>query len=324
MHRILSILTISLLIVSCQKADESKADKAIQVNGEWISKKQIDEASVLLRQEMLRYKPEQAFEGVDESTRKNAARQLMANILMLQEADRRGIKIDESRFEEEYSGFKEQFGDKATFTRMLTESGITEEAMKKQLRNGMKLDSLMKILLSDVDTVGMEAVSAYYNENKGIFTSRKQVHSAQIVLLYGEDTTATHKSQMLEKAKGIVQQLRKGADFASLAKQYSQGPSSKNGGDIGWLSKGDLREDIENTLFSLEVGDISGPIVTESGILILKNIEEKQGKQKEQKEVEGRIRTLLEIRERNKIVSNFIDSLVREADIVYADPNFEP
>ncbi|MFP4417609.1 MAG: peptidylprolyl isomerase [Chitinispirillaceae bacterium] len=324
MYRLWILASALLLIVACQKSENVSSDNAIRVNGEWITRKQIEEASVMLREEMLRYKPEQAFQGTDESTWQNAARQLVANILMLQEADRRGIDFSGSRFDSAYTGFKKQFGDKATFTRMLTASGITEEALKKQVLNGMKLDSLMKVLLTDVDTVSEEEISTYYDQNRELFDSQKQIHSAQIVFLFGDDTTEQDKAAVREKAADVYEQIRSGSDFAEMAKKHSQGPASKNGGNIGWLSQGDLRKDIENTLFSLEEGEVSQPLETESGILILKNLEEKLGKQKQLAEVEGRIRTLLEIRKRNEEVSEYIDSLVRQADIVYADTTLEP
>ena len=54
-------------------------------------------------------------------------------------------------------------------------------------------------------------------------------------------------------------------NFADLAKQYSEGPSSVNGGDLGWFGEGVMVAPFEQAAFNLEVGEISEPVLTQFG-----------------------------------------------------------
>src|SRR5439155_4900152 len=80
-----------------------------------------------------------------------------------------------------------------------------------------------------------------------------------------------------EKALGVLSRLKSGADFASLARQVSaDSTTSRNGGDLGWFSRGEMDKAFENTVFSTDVGKIGGPVRTRFGYHIVK-VEEKNG-----------------------------------------------
>ncbi len=78
-----------------------------------------------------------------------------------------------------------------------------------------------------------------------------------------------------EKAQNIKQQLDNGKSFEKLAKEASEGPSGKNGGDLGWFSKGDMVKPFERKAFNMEVGEISGPVKTEFGWHLIKKTDER-------------------------------------------------
>jgi parvulin-like peptidyl-prolyl isomerase len=66
-------------------------------------------------------------------------------------------------------------------------------------------------------------------------------------------------------AESILKQLQAGANFASLADQYSTNPNTNKGGDLGWFGKGTMDDAIEKAAFALQVGEISQPVKTVSG-----------------------------------------------------------
>ncbi len=68
-----------------------------------------------------------------------------------------------------------------------------------------------------------------------------------------------------KKALEIKEMIYGGEKFSDMAKKYSKCPSKKQGGDLGWFSRGDMVEPFENAAFSSEKGAVAGPVRTEFG-----------------------------------------------------------
>jgi peptidyl-prolyl cis-trans isomerase C len=73
-----------------------------------------------------------------------------------------------------------------------------------------------------------------------------------------------------DEAKAIVDALNDGADFEELAKEKSTGPSSVNGGDLGYFGESDMVPEFGTAAFALEVGEISPPVQTQFGWHVIK------------------------------------------------------
>jgi peptidyl-prolyl cis-trans isomerase D len=94
------------------------------------------------------------------------------------------------------------------------------------------------------------------------------IHAAHILINVtpGPDSVMAYK-----QAQNILKEARSGADFATLATQYSQDPgSASRGGDLGWFGKGMMVKPFEDACFKAKVGQIVGPIRTQFGLHIIK------------------------------------------------------
>uniref|UniRef100_A0A8C4Q3V3 Peptidyl-prolyl cis-trans isomerase n=1 Tax=Eptatretus burgeri TaxID=7764 RepID=A0A8C4Q3V3_EPTBU len=84
-----------------------------------------------------------------------------------------------------------------------------------------------------------------------------------------ENITRT-KDEALEMIEDYIDQIRSGhADFEALASQYSDCSSAKKGGDLGFFGKGQMQRPFEDASFLLEVGKMSAPVFTDSGVHII-------------------------------------------------------
>lgn len=77
------------------------------------------------------------------------------------------------------------------------------------------------------------------------------------------------------KAKEIMEKLKAGESFDALAKQFSECPSKKKGGDLGWFTRGRMVREFENAAFAGEKGTLTGPIKTQFGWHIIKVLDKK-------------------------------------------------
>lgn len=78
-----------------------------------------------------------------------------------------------------------------------------------------------------------------------------------------------------EKAKELLDRINAGDSFAEVAKQNSECPSCKRGGDLGWFGRGKMIREFENAAFEVEKGKIVGPVKTDFGWHLIKVLDKK-------------------------------------------------
>jgi hypothetical protein len=129
-----------------------------------------------------------------------------------------------------------------------TQAGVT--VVEK--RDEMRRERLIANLAGEIPDVPDAEVQAYYNQHQGEFRSDEEVQVRQI--LVHDETTANE----------IVEKLKGGASFADLSAEYSRAPNAKNGGEIGFVSRGQLPKMFEEEIFRLKPGEVSNVIQTDS------------------------------------------------------------
>ena len=125
-------------------------------------------------------------------------------------------------------------------------------------RDDMRRQRLISDLSAEAPQPGDADIQAYYDQHAAEFRTREQVHVRQI-LVHDEDV-----------ADDIVNKLRHGAPFEDLSAAYSLAPNAKKGGEIGFVSRGELPKMFEDEIFALKPGTVSGVIRTDSSFHIFR------------------------------------------------------
>lgn len=124
--------------------------------------------------------------------------------------------------------------------------------------------------------ISQAEIQQYYDSHRQQFQVPEQVRVRHILIAVPAKADAKTVAAAQAKAEGILKQLRNGADFAALAKKYSDDPGSKTqGGELGFIQHGATVPEFDKTAFSLQPGQTSGVIRTQFGFHILQ-VEEKQ------------------------------------------------
>lgn len=100
-----------------------------------------------------------------------------------------------------------------------------------------------------------------------------QVRASHILLMYkGSSRSSSNRSkeEALTSIHDLKRQIDEGADFAQLARQHSDCPSSKSGGDLGSFGRGAMVKPFEDAAFGIPVGAVSGVVETQFGYHIIK------------------------------------------------------
>ena len=276
------------------------------VNGE-----KIEDSAIQREYERLRPDYERVF--VDQSPEEQKAQLLewsrenvIENVLLNQEAEKRDGQIPEADVESVLAEMKEQYKEQ------LPEELNDEDKKKirKQIGLQMKVEQMLRDVCKDIPNPSKEAVSEYYEENKEQFESAEQIRVGHIVkhINWQSDESAAHS--VLKKAQD---ELNSGAVFETLAEKYSDCP--ENGGDLGYITKGQMVEEFDDVVFNLGVGQISDIFRTRFGFHIAKVYDRKPAVVRSMEEVKEIAVNALKEQMRREAVDEFVDGLKNEAGI---------
>lgn len=195
-------------------------------------------------------------------------RNLIDRILIVQDFEESGYRIPKVYIEKEYDDYiTEEFnGDRVAFHEWLRMEGKTPRQFREDLSKSMIVDFMRNRMRKSQNAVSPAKILEYYEENQVIFYEKERVHLYQIMLapIANESTDL-----LLEEARKILRQIEGGASFEDMARQFSKDDKKKNGGDWGWVERGDLAPDIEEVAFSLNEGQVSEPVVKDGYVFIL-------------------------------------------------------
>ena len=111
---------------------------------------------------------------------------------------------------------------------------------------------------------------AYFEENPAEFRIEKGVRARHILFKLAEGAAADEEKKIRERAEFVLGKAKGGADFAALAKEFSQDSSGPAGGELGWFSAGQMVPEFEQAAFALGKGQVSDLVRTQFGFHIIK------------------------------------------------------
>jgi peptidyl-prolyl cis-trans isomerase D len=133
-----------------------------------------------------------------------------------------------------------------------------------------------------------EQLRAAYSSSLDNFRMPERVH-ARHILLKTDGKSDTEKKALHAKAEDLLKQLKNGADFAELAKKYSDDSSKEQGGDLGWFTHGQMVAEFDNAAFALKPKELSGVVTSQFGYHIIQTLEKDPAKLKPFEEVKDEL-----------------------------------
>jgi len=223
----------------------------------------------------------------DSAGREAARRQLLAQMvdeeLLVQQAERdTTIKVTDQEVqdavEQTVQNVRKQFASGAEFQAQLRAAGfVSEEEWRRWLAEQQRRSILQQRLIEELKQKGKlrpippsEAeMREFWEANRAQQPKRPAAVSfRQIVIVPKPDSAA--KARALQLAESLVVALRRGANFADVAKQYSADSASRSqGGELGWFRRGMMVKEFEDVAFRLRPGDISPVVETQFGYHII-------------------------------------------------------
>ncbi|MBI4686852.1 MAG: peptidylprolyl isomerase [Nitrospirae bacterium] len=215
--------------------------------------------------------------GLKGEEREKALKELERNFLQrmidvrlqVQEAKRIGIDVRAAELEEAVSDIKKKYNLKdEDFIATLRAEGFTLEEYKGKLSEQILLGKIVSTAVRSNVFVTDKEVADYYNANKEKYTKAESIRIRQI--LFNLPKEKAQKARLEATAQEILKRLRAGEDFAKLAEEFSDDPSKKFGGDLGYINRGSILKEMEDVAFGLKEGEVSSPFWSQKGLHIIK------------------------------------------------------
>ncbi len=263
-----------------------------------------------------RYRGEELEEKF-EKARANLLDQLISEILLLQEAKKKDLNV-----EEEVKLFIENFKKENNIDsddelrKEMAREGINFDAWRKEIEKQFLQQKIImlevdyKISLTDTELVN------YYKQHKEEFTQPAEVRLKGIYL-----SKDNKNNQELKKiSQEILKKLNQGVDFSILASQYSEGPEREKNGELGFFKKGELNKLFEDVVFKLNPGEVTPWLKTEQGWYLFKVVEKKEAKISPFEEVKEKIREKIFMQKKQEKIKEFLTKLRENSYIKIYNP----
>jgi parvulin-like peptidyl-prolyl isomerase len=240
----LALLSVAAFFVACGETGPSVAnnESAATVNGKAITMEEVERA---VKQQA------QGQEGrLSQLELAGARLQILQSLIeqevMFQKAEKEGAVPSDEEITTELNRQKTQSGKSADqIAKEMSDAGVTEAVVRDQIKRQLAISKLTEKITGKIEPPKDSEIEAFYNGNKEAFVKRKGVKLAGIVIdpaNTGEGDTTTDEASAVARGNEIIQQLRTGADFATVAREKSEDPSRFQGGDLGYIAEDQLRQ----------------------------------------------------------------------------------
>ncbi len=202
---------------------------------------------------------------------------LISRKLLLVQAEKESISVSRDEItklsRERLESVKKRFPSEVDFYRALEEQGITLDDLRRNYEDSIKTELIMQRIvqkkLASRIMISPTSVKKFYEDNKdsiAIVPGRVKLAHILITIRPNEDSLKAG----FQRAVEVYKLLLSGADFATVAREFSEDENSrKNGGMLGRIKKGEILEEFERAVFALKPGVLSQPFPTRLGYHIV-------------------------------------------------------
>ena len=201
---------------------------------------------------------------------------LIANKLIRQEALKLDIKISQDQVDAQLNQVKNSNGwDDDDLTEAVGRLGFDSlNAYRQHVRSELLKNRVIGIKVSSKIRVDKGEAERRYKKTYGTSGSVEERRLAHILIRVAELAPKPEADAIESKLKEIQRAIAAGeSSFEEMARQHSQDPTSRAGGDLGWITQGDTDPDFEKAAFQLASGEVSAPVRTSFGLHLIKVVE---------------------------------------------------
>lgn len=243
--------------------------------------------------------------------------QIIGISLLQQDAKTQGVTASDQEVQQQLAQRKKIFPTEDAFKQALAKAGMSEARLREQTRDEISVQKYLQSQMASSGGVSDQATREFYDKNKAQMAAPERVHARHILIRAEPNTPPADKEKARQKADSLLERIQGGEDFAKLAQENSDDPSSKvRGGDVGWVTKGQTPPAFEQATFALTKPNELSPVVeSQFGYHIIQFVERQPAGTLPYEQVKGRITQLLQEQQTQQKIANRVRELRTKAKV---------
>jgi peptidyl-prolyl cis-trans isomerase SurA len=294
-------------------------DVIARVNDQIINRSDVERA----RQELLREDQQSnATPAEAEQRQKDLLRDMIDKQLLLSKAKELGLNADAEVIRRLDEIRKQNHLDSMeALEKAAAAQGVSFEDFKANIRDSILTQQVVRDEVGRRLQMSQGQEQSFYNAHKQDFSQPEQVRLSEILISTPTDANDAALAAAKAKADDVEAKLKAGAKFDELAKTVSSGSTAAQGGDLGEYKRGALSKVLEDQTFDLKEGQITAPIRTRQGYVILKVTEHQDAGTPALKDIEPQVQEAMYMAQLQPALRAYLTKAREEAFIDIA-PGF--
>ena len=276
-NRLVALLGLLLLLGSMQlQAEQRLLDRVVAVVGE----EALMESELQDRMQMVRSQIKDRGLNVppDEVLREQVMERLVIDTIQLQLAEKNGLRIDEQTL----SGTIDRIARQNNMTRnqfrqAIENDGMTFAAFREQIRQEMLISQVRQRQVGQRIQVSQQEIDNYLSSPEALEEEGREFRVGHILIPVPDSPSPEEVASAQEKAKELLNEIRKEKNFQEVAVSASAGDQAFSGGDLGWRTALALPSLFADRVVTLKEGETAGPIRSPSGFHLIQLLETRGG-----------------------------------------------
>ena len=249
------------------------------------------------------------------AVRQSVIQRMVEEELLVQKSRQMGIVVSPEEIETEVAAARARFKDEETFQQELARRYLDETRYRRKLLRQRAVDRVIERLVMPSIAISEDEIRRFYDANPSRYQIPEKVRLSHIMIRLAPGENPEDQTPARLKIEMIKDRLDQGEDFSQLASQYTDEPLREQGGDLGYIQRGQLLPEMEAVAFDLDVGATSPILTTARGFHLIRVTDRTPKKTISLEDARPDIhRSLLQVK-RESAVRALIDRLRKQADI---------
>lgn len=306
---------VTALLFCASVSATAAAAVAARVNGTEVSTERLDRTFASYLDQQGVGAPALAKLELYRGLRKQVLDTLIAQELLWQHAKSKDIVAADDAVDQVLDQIKSGLSTEA-YEHRLRQVGLDEASYREDLKHRMSVEKMVDTEIKAGVEVSDAEIHEFYTANPDSFTRPAEAHLRHILIRVEEGADAAAKEQAREAAEAVLAKAKApDADFAALAKEYSQDTSAAEGGDLGFVQAAAVVKPFSEAAFALQPGAVSDLVETQFGYHIIKMEERRGGDLVPEDEVRERVRQHLVDQKAQQILQDLLKDLREQGKV---------